>query len=267
MKSSLYCIVLILIFLRLGHGGWEIASEPVKLVEEAGEIYMNPVWSPTGEWIAYTKFGYRGIWVTNPENREVRQLTDETASGFGFRWSNSGKAIAARTLNYQGRMPFNQVKIFNIENDKSWAVSDRKQRFRGIPHWSSNDDQIYILGSRNVNIFESELEEMEQKFSATKKQRVYLQSGKIVVEDPDHASKTILEPISGREYINLESSPDGSKIAFEVFGEQLLIVLDCRLYQLVAQLGNLVAKSLRNRPLNPFDPLRRLVVDDFHLTD
>jgi Tol biopolymer transport system component len=224
MKSILYVIVLILICFQLGYGGWEITSEPVKLVGEDGEIYMNPVWSPTGDLIAYTKFGYRGIWVIKPSNRDIRQLTDDIASGFGFRWSNNGKAIAARTLNYQGRIPFNQVIIFDVENDQSWIVTNDRQRFRGIPHWSTDDQQIYILGRRDINIFESGLKGSEQNSSPIKKQRIYLQSGKIIVEDPDDASKTIQEPIRGREYINLESSPDGNKIVFEVFGGNMFVM-------------------------------------------
>jgi len=224
MKSILTCFILLILGFQSGYGGWRMVSKPVKLIAAEGEIHMHPVWSPSSDWVAFTTVGYQGIWVINPKSLEIKKLTDEQGSGFGFSWSNNGEAIVCRTTNYEGRKPLNQVKIFDIENDKSWIVSDGRQRFRGLPRWSVDDQEIYILGKRNINIFESSLKISAPKTTPDIKQMVYIKSGKIVVEGFDRVTRKVFEPVSGMALINLVISPDGSKLAFEIFGGNMYVM-------------------------------------------
>lgn len=225
MKSFFTCsILLMLLSFQFGYAGWKVISEPVKLAGGEGEIYMRPLWSPTNSWIAFTTIGYQGIWVIDPESLEIKQLTDEQGSGFGFSWSYDGEAIVCRTTAYEGRKPYNQLKIFDIANDQSWTITDGQERFRGTPRWSADDQQVYIMGNRGIQIYESDLKISAPKTTPENNRMVYLQSGKIVVEASDQGTKKVIEPISEKGLLNLAVSPDGSKLAFEVYGGNMYIM-------------------------------------------
>ena len=225
MKSFVTCSILfILLCFQFVYGGWKITTAPVKLAGGEGENYMHPVWSTTSDWIAFTSIGYQGIWVLNSRSHEIKKLTDEQGSGFGFSWSNTGQEIVCITTDYEGKKPFNQLKIFDIENDTSWTVTDGKQRFRGLPRWSIDDQQVYIMGKRNIHIFESKLKISEPMTTPQNKQMVFLKSGKIVVETFDQVTEKVFEPVSGMGTINLMISPDRSKLAFEVYGGNMYVM-------------------------------------------
>ena len=57
---------------------------------------MNPVWSPDGKWIAYSKHLnslYRAIEVVNVETGESKQVTDGLADAISPAWDASGKYL------------------------------------------------------------------------------------------------------------------------------------------------------------------------------
>jgi Tol biopolymer transport system component len=225
MKSFATCSILfILLCFQFVYGGWKIATAPVKLAGGEGENYMHPVWSTTSDWIAFTSIGYQGIWVINSRSHEIKKLTDEQGSGFGFSWSNTGKEIVCIITDYEGKKPFNQLKIFDIENDSSWTVTNGKQRFRGLPRWSIDDQQVYIMGKRKIHIFESKLKKSEAMTTPQNKQMVFLKSGKIVVETFDQVTEKVFEPVNGMGIINLVISPDRRKMAFEVYGGNMYVM-------------------------------------------
>ena len=53
---------------------------------------------------------------------------------------------------------------------------------------------------------------------------VYSTYDKIFVEDIAKSEIKTLEPLEGQKYLNVSASPDGSKIAFEVYGGNLFIM-------------------------------------------
>ena len=219
-----FIFLLITTFSNWGYAGWKIKSDPVKLAGDEGEIYMHPVWSTTGDWIAFTKVAYRGIWIINPKNLEIKKLTDEQGSGFGFSWSNNGEAIVCITTDYEGKKPFNQLKVFEVLKNQSWTVTDGKQRFRGLPRWTTDDQEVYIMGKKNIHIFESNLEASAIKTTPENERMIYLKSGKIVIETFDQRTSDEFEPVSGMGVINLVISPDRSKLAFEAYGGNMYVM-------------------------------------------
>lgn len=225
MKILVVCILfLIATFSNWGYAEWKINSGPVKLTGGGAKIYMHPVWSPTGDRIAFTTIGYQGIWLLDMENLEIGKLTDAQGSGFGFSWSNDGKAIVCITTDYDGRIPFNQLKVFDVENNQSWTVTDGKQRFRGIPRWTIDDQQVYIMGRKSIHIFKTNLVPTAPETPSENRRMIYLKSGKIVVEEFDQGTRDVLEPVSGMGIINLVISPDGNKLAFEVYGGNMHVM-------------------------------------------
>ncbi|NIR52176.1 hypothetical protein GWO43_26620 [candidate division KSB1 bacterium] len=227
MKSK-YSTVLALMLLLYPNTdvlpGWKISTKPVKFVGGDGETYLRPVWSPDDKWIAFTKPGYKGIWIKHVESGELKQISDEPAAGFGFSWANNSSAIASRVARFEGRKRINEVKVFDLVDESSHVISDSKMRFRGLPRWSHDDQFIYILGKRNLFVFESGMKVTSERSISPNHEMYYLKSGKIIVEKAELKSKHVYEPIKGMRYINLTVSPDRTKFAFEVIGGSMHVM-------------------------------------------
>lgn len=221
MKWLSVCLTfLVFISFQTGFCGWEAVSAPVRLAGEDGEVYMRPIWSPAGDWIAFTQTGYRGIFIMRPETGQIQQLSDEPGAGFGFAWSGNGNYIVSRMNRYDGGKYYHQVKTFEIASGKSQVISDENIRFRGLPRWSQDNNRVYILERRNIRIFEI----AQSTTSGTDEDTgffTYLKYGKIVSEQPATKRRHEINPIEGKQCLNLAVSPDGQKVAFEIFGGNL----------------------------------------------
>jgi Tol biopolymer transport system component len=77
---------------------------------------MHPVWSPDGRWIAVTKAKYTGIYLVDPSGRDttIRELTSESAAGYGFLWSKDGETITYRGVDWgptRGGKTYNAIDV------------------------------------------------------------------------------------------------------------------------------------------------------------
>ncbi len=225
MKTT---FVLILIFsttfVNALFADWQIKDAPLKLAGGEGEVFMRPVWSPDGQWLAFTKSGFAGILVLNMASGKMKTLTDTPGSGFGFRWSHGGAAIVTRTAHYDGRIPYNEVLIFDVAGGGSKVVSDEKTRFRGLPRWSADDQQVYILAKKKLKLFDSQLNRPENSAGLKNNIHAYLKNGKIVIDQANSAIRKSYQPVAEKRVINLVLSPDQNKIAFEVVGGNMFVM-------------------------------------------
>ncbi len=201
---------------------WKISGEPQRVAGGGEQQFMRPLWSPDGQWLAFSESGYRGIWVLRMATGELRQVTAEPGSGFGFRWARQRNAIAARISRYQGYKALNEVMIFDIENGAARVVSGEPIRLRGLPQWSPDDREIVILAKNEMQRFPSGMALAESPGAVAPP--VYLKNGKIVIEGSGRQIAKVIDPPNGRRYINLSVSPDGQKIAVEEVGGSLWVM-------------------------------------------
>ncbi len=185
------------------------------------DAVMNATYSPDGLKIAYTKSGYEGIWVFSLQSRTTKQISDETAAGFGFKWSADSKSILTRVAKYEDSKRFNAVKVFNVETGESKQLTDYKTMMPYLPHWADGDSKIYLPVKGIDEIFDSGIEKNQ---SASNYKVGFEKNNKIVVKDLVNNSEQTFEPIKNSEYINLSTSPDASKIVFEVMGGNMFVV-------------------------------------------
>lgn len=203
---------------------WQSAGEPVKVAGSAAEEFTNPVWSPTdGQLIALTKPDYRGIWLLDLADGSIRQISDETGAGFGFSWSHNGAAIVTRVAKYEGRIPFNEILVYDVATGDYRNLTTTKTRFRDVPRWSSDDALVYAFAKKDVVQYETGF--VAAKDSVKKSNAlVYNKNGKIAIKNNSENGEAIAkvyDPAKGARYINIAVSPDGQKIAFEVMGGNL----------------------------------------------
>lgn len=206
---------------------WRADREAQVVAGREGDAYSNPVWSPVdSNLIAMTKPGYRGIWLLNLQNGQIRQLIDEIGAGFGFSWSHNGKYIATRITRYDRLKPFNEIIVIDVQSGELRTITAEKVRLRDVPRWSNDDALIYAFSKRELLTFP--LDFVTPDSTASKNGwLVYNANGKIGVSQRDGGNilqHERLDPLSGKRYINLTPSPDGRKVAFEVMGGHLYVM-------------------------------------------
>lgn len=183
---------------------------------------LNPVFSPDGKYIAFTKAGFRGLYVYNRESKQITQLSNELAAGFAFKWSSDSKSILSRVARYEDRIRYNSLKIYHVENGKSVQLSEESTGMQFLPEWIPGNDRVVLPGKDDIKIFQTDkelfLSENEKKLV------VYSLHNKIVVIDFSTSTENVLMPFPGKEYLNVVLSPDKQKIAFEVYGGNLFIM-------------------------------------------
>ncbi len=223
MKKIFYFYLIIISFLIPVKGQYKILNTE-KLIGEEGQFFMSPVWSPDGSMIAFTNAGYKGLWIINLQTKNVKLITDETAAGFAFKWSANSKTILTRVARYEGIRRYNAVKIFNVETGESILLTDYKTMMPGLPEFASEDEKVFMYGQNNLEIFDSGIEaEPDRKLNSSPK-IVYLRDDKIAAEDLTTNQLEIFEPVKGERVLNLQVSPDGNKVGFEIIGGNMYVM-------------------------------------------
>lgn len=67
-------------------------------VTDGSTIYMQPIWSPDGTKLAFTKRSFEGIYVRNSNGSgPIKEITSAAYSGFEPVWTQDSRAIVTRT--------------------------------------------------------------------------------------------------------------------------------------------------------------------------
>ncbi len=67
-------------------------------VTDGSTFYMQPVWSPDGKKLAFTKSGFSGLYVRNADGSgRIQEITSADYSGYKPVWTSDSKAIVLRT--------------------------------------------------------------------------------------------------------------------------------------------------------------------------
>ncbi|MEJ2614049.1 MAG: hypothetical protein P8Z35_03755 [Ignavibacteriaceae bacterium] len=199
-------------------------SKYEKLVENAQEDFMAPVWSPDGSMIAFTSAKYKGIWIIDLQNRNIKQITDETAAGFLFKWSKDSQSILTRVAKYDDMRRYNAVKIFNVKAGESFLLTGFRTIMPGLPSFTPDNNKVYMFGKNNLELFDSGIEAVPDKKSSVSSNIIYLRNDKIAVEDLISHQVETFEPVKGKRVLNLQASPDGSRVAFEIYGGDMYVM-------------------------------------------
>lgn len=186
------------------------------------EAAMNPVYSPDGTMIAFTKGSYTGIYVYNLETDNITQITDELSAGYGFKWSSDSKSILSRVARYEGPRRFNSLMIFDVQSGAPTQISEESTSMPYLPEWAPGNNKVILPQRDGLKIFETGKEPffLENESPVV----VYSLNDKIVVKDFSNETETVLVPFNGQKYLNVILSPDKSKIAFELYGGNLFVM-------------------------------------------
>ncbi len=197
-------------------------NNSVWLTGSLDDITMNPVYSPDGTMIAFTKSNYVGLYIYNLADGSISQLSDEISAGYAFKWSSDSKSILSRVARYDGPRRYNSLKIFDVSSGTAIQISDETTSMPYLPEWIPGNAKVLLPQKDGVKIFESSKKQsfLERQSAVV----VYSTYDKIIVEDIASSVVRTLEPLKGKKYLNVAASPDGLKIAFEVYGGNLFVM-------------------------------------------
>jgi len=194
-------------------------SNLTKIAGGYGEKYMAPLYSPDGTMLAFTSDNYKGIWIYRFSDQSIKQLTDETASGFGFSWSYDSKYILSRVAEYEGIKRLNAVKVFNIETGESENLSGYHSNMPVLPQWTYGDSKVFAY-TGSIEFYTTGRTARRGASPKT----AFVKDNKIALADAVSGEVTTIEPLRKAEYINVSLSPDASKIVFEVVGGSIYVI-------------------------------------------
>ena len=188
---------------------------PVRLYSDATPA-THPVWSPDGARVAFTRDQYVGLWVVDADGGAARQLADAPGAGFGFRWAPDGQALVARTARVDGLYRRHSVSLVGLDGAVTDLVQERSQ-MTGLPHWAGPHHVALLAGGT------AEVIPVDAEARTTAPEAVVLASphGGLVVTDPATGGLRALPPFRDATVLNLTPSPDGARVAFEVYGGNL----------------------------------------------
>lgn len=190
------------------------ANQPQMLIK-ASHGLMAPVWSPQGDKIAVTADNYTGIYVTDADGSNIRQLSDEAGAGYKMVWSADGKQILSRTNIVENARVLHEVKVWDAESGKPTTLVSKTRDIKGTPTWKSTSNIIVANrnGIKSINT--------KTLATASSSANVY----EIMVNDPAGATAKIpsLKAYTNKIIINPAISPDGTKVAFQIPGNGLFV--------------------------------------------
>lgn len=198
-------------------------GEPEVLINVEGTSFMSPVWSPDGNKIAFTSSRRQGLWVAQANGNDIQQLTDQSA-GYGFSWSEDSESILTRVSEFQNKRRKLAVKIFHTNGNEPTQVTDFRDNMPTLPKWANYDQQVVLISENDIESFDSGKEISTRQKTQITKPFYVLKSSQIATGKVPANSTENISPFDDAKYLNLEVSPDGKKLAFEVYGGNLYVM-------------------------------------------
>ena len=194
------------------------ADAPIQLVAD-GQPSTHPVWSPDGSQVAFTREGYTGLWLVDADGANVRQLTDAPAAGFGFSWAPDGTALVARTARYDGLRRLDAVTVWTLDGTAT-ALTEGRSAMTDLPRW---------LGPRHVALRVDgvlDVYPLDDDARAVPSEPVVMTGadGGLALAEPATGAVREISPLANTRVLNVTPSPDGQRVAFEVYGGNLHVM-------------------------------------------
>ena len=194
-----------------------IKTEQIPAKED--QVFAYPKFSPQGDKILLSSPKYKGLWVYETENNDIKQLNNKTGAGYQARFSPDGSEILFRYNTYQNHRKFSTLALQNIDSKKTSELVKNK-RDLSPPHYFEkksilfnlqNEKQVYDLSAKKIKS-ESTLSK-----PVSSEPVVYTENSQLIISR--NGQEKVLKPAGQGHYIWGSLSPDKSRILFTVAGK------------------------------------------------
>ncbi len=193
---------------------------PPLLLIESETYYMDPLWSPDGSMLAFTGSNYSGIYLYTFNGKEIKSISTNSSAGFGMSWSHAGDYIASRISKFENKRRYNTVAVYAVGDGSETLLSDYQTRLPGTPRWATGDRAVYLTGSNQYRTYNIPA---RATVSPTLDETVvYVRRNKLFSRHVLSERETRIAAQEG-DIVNLTVAPDGSKLAYAIYGGDLWI--------------------------------------------
>ena len=196
------------------------ARAPELLVSVDNHQYMRPTWSPDGKKISFNSSDRRGIWIINADGTNKIKIFDDHSTGYAYQWSHDSNKIAALISMFRDRKKQNLMKIYDVNSGKYQELTEASRQISGKPIWSRDDRRIFFVNQNEIESLSiSSLEKQSLPFNET-----FVVGQNIISKGKITNISNLFIQFKDKDLLNLELSPDGQKVVFEVMGGNLYLV-------------------------------------------
>ena len=223
MRKIYFLPLLLSLFIHVALAQPRLQGEPERIIALSDMTVLNPMWSPDGEWIAFSADRHDGIWVSRFDGSNIRQITADTGSGFGFSWSEDATKILSRSAVMTNFRKFHNVKVYDVKTGDARTILEQSRQLKGLPVWSNGDEQVVMILGKDVKKVDSGIQSLK-KSGGTEKTAVPF-SGTLVQTTLGEPTTPMVDfpEFQGRFVFNSIASPQGDKVVFQVSGLGLFV--------------------------------------------
>ncbi len=200
-------------------------GEPYLLVPPSGEnVWLNPVWSPDGQYLAFTSGQYIGLWVARADGSDLRQLSSAEGAGFGFSWSADSKTILVRPSEFRNMRRFQSVELIDAETGQSKVLVEPSRGIRSVPQWAHRDQHVAVVINEELQLLESGKAPLGRPVVAPENPVLFPVEGKLYRAIAGQKDPAALVDFEQQTIFNVSYSPDGGRLAFQVAARGLFVM-------------------------------------------
>lgn len=199
-------------------------GEPVLLFDDITLSLQNPIPSPDSRTIALTGSNFTGIWLMDANGDNLRQLSDENHIGFGFKWSADASTIVTRSTQHENQRRSYAIKSFDLISNETSYLTEYQAHMPTVPFIEAGQQNVFVATAKVIQELPLQMSRALPG-DVTLRPTAHANGNKLFHSTPNSTSLNEFMPFgSDVQYLNASASPDGNKIAFEVYGGNLHIL-------------------------------------------
>lgn len=175
--------------------------------------YTSPQFSPDGEQILFTQFGFKGLWLYDLSANSIMQINDYPGAGYRPVFTADGKQLIFRVDEYIKMRKYSTLAIQTI-GDKQIEYLSEKTRFL-TPALALNGNRLAAVADKDLRIYNIDKKESVQS-TGLPEPVVYIEDQKIALIQDNQ--KKLLAPLGEGNYIWPSLSPDKTRLLFTFAG-------------------------------------------------
>jgi Tol biopolymer transport system component len=133
-------------------------------VTDGSTLYMQPIWSPDGRKLAFTKSGFTGLYVRNADGSgPIMEITSADYSGYKPVWTSDSKGLVIRT---RTGIVGQSISYIDVDTDEVRVLVERAIHPKQPERNAYGDVSVDVDGERKVlDTKTGRLEDLDEYYS------------------------------------------------------------------------------------------------------